>query len=489
MTTALNEETPALLQGVIQPVKILDIFMGKRRRKDYGNIPELAADLRDNGQLQAITVRPPNDEDKSEEDYQGEPWVLVAGGRRIHAAMLLGWETIRAMDRETTDPLTHRVWELQENLQRKEMTFIEIAMAKKEMLEIRRLQNPEITQAEVAKEVGETGANFSRDVAVAEALEKRPELRNASSKKAILRQAKMADHFEARVMREETEGIKLAAGLQDRLVTADARDWLRLFPTGSVDLAIPDLPYGIDFYKQGQKMNASGEDGNLGISEYDDGEAVSQDLFVDLVPQLLRVTRSTGWIVCFMSEANYEFLRDLFEGCCVTHFEYAGKHKAEGCKYVKVEEPRWFWYRPNSQNPPRYPELHAQNMIEHLLVVNRGEGRLMRPCGNVLCYDAEYGERLHAMQKPLDLLKDLISRFCLSGEVVIDPCFGSGAHLAAAADLLMDFRGCEKNPAMLDVARGYVSQHFTGVAPRGMRLAAPEQMDELEEPTDLDDED
>jgi ParB/RepB/Spo0J family partition protein len=453
-------------------VSILDIFVGARRRKDYGNIEDLAKDFQENGQITAITVRPPNEDELADPEYNKEPWVLIAGGRRMAAAMRLGWTTIRAIDREAMDPLKHRVLELAENLQRKDMDFVEVVKAKQEMFLIRAEQNPEITQAEVAREIGETPANFSRDLNVAQLIESRPELKAASSKKAVLRAGKMIGHLEARVARESITGGSGLAELAARMVTAEAGTWLRGQPEGRFDAVISDPPYGIDHYKQGHKT-VSGE---AGLSEYDDSEGVSLDLYVDVVPEMIRVTRKTGWIVLFQAEANYEFLKNLFETCCCTHYCYkenplnnvcsAWYDGGADCRFRKVEEPRWIWYRPNSQNNPRYPEEHAKNVYEHLLVFNRGQGKLLRPCDNLLAYEAEYGSRIHAMQKPIELLKDLISRVTLTGESICDPFFGSGSTLKAGAQLARDIWGCEKNPALHDPAMGYVSQDWNGTSPR-----------------------
>jgi DNA modification methylase len=288
-------------------------------------------------------------------------------------------------------------------------------------------------------------------------------LKQASSKKAVIRQATMAEHFEARLIRDEVTGNNYMIQLSDRMKTADARDWLLTLPDQFADLCIPDLPYGLDHFSQGHKT----DDDNGGLSEFDDSEAVSLDLFTDLVPKMMRVTRQSGWIVCFMSEANYEFLKDLFQTCCRKHNEYYAHHpETDECDYGRVEEPRWIWYRPNSNNNPRFPEVHAKNVYEHILVFNRGNGKLLRPCDNLLSYDAEYGSRIHATQKPIALLKDLISRFTLPGETVIDPCFGSGAHLAAGAALARNIFGCDNNEAIRGPALGYVSQFFQGVAPK-----------------------
>jgi ParB/RepB/Spo0J family partition protein len=453
-------------------VNIFEIFIDKRRRKDYGNLDDLAKDMGENGQITAITIAPPNEEALSNPEYKGEPWMLVAGERRMLAAARLGWTTIRAIDREHLDPLKLRVLELAENLQRKDMEFVEVVRAKQEMFLMRQEQNPEITQAEVAKEIGETPANFSRDLAVASTIEQRPELAKASSKKAVLRAGKMIQHLEARVARDVISGGAGMAELAARMVTAEAGAWLRGQPTARFDAVISDPPYGIDHYKQGHKT-ASGE---AGLSEYDDSEGVSLDVYTDMVPEMCRVTRETGWIILFMSEANYEFLAGLFKDCCLTHFEYRENrlnnvcraHHGDTvlCSFRSPEEPRWIWYRPNSQNNPRFPEQNAKNVYEHILAFNRGMGKLLRPCDNVLVHDAEYGSRIHAMQKPLELGKDVISRVTLPGESFCDPFFGSGAFLRAGAQLARDFQGCDKNPALREVAMGYVSQDYDGMAPR-----------------------
>jgi ParB-like chromosome segregation protein Spo0J len=80
-------------------IPLREIYIGDRQRKDYGGaeLQDLQKDMQENGQIQAITVRPPNESDRSEEDYKDEPWVLIAGGRRLHVAWLLGWEPSRAM--------------------------------------------------------------------------------------------------------------------------------------------------------------------------------------------------------------------------------------------------------------------------------------------------------------------------------------------------------------------------------------------------------
>lgn len=51
--------------------------------------------------------------------------------------------------------------------------------------------------------------------------------------------------------------------------------------------------------------------------------------------------------------------------------------------------------------------------------------------------------KIHPTQKPVNLLKRLIQLFTDEGDVVIDPCAGSGSTLRAAAELGRDSYGFE----------------------------------------------
>jgi hypothetical protein len=201
---------------------------------------------------------------------------------------------------------------------------------------------------------------------------------------------------------------------------------------------------------------------------------------------------SPGWIVAFMAASNYDFLRDLFESCCTAHgfygeITYTRSDEGEWtknmptkcnpgnsseynvfqeCRFLRAEVPGWIWFRPNSRNPGRLPELHAKNFYEPILVLNRGSGRLYKhqdDCPNVLVFDAEYGDdRIHSNQKPLGLGEEIISRCTLPGATVVDPFAGSGNFLRAAARLNRGLRGCENNPLTYDLALGNVAKDFGG---------------------------
>ncbi len=455
-----------LREGASQLILLSEIAVSDRIRKkiNLDKVNELAKSLMENGQLQSIVVRRPDAHDDPAQ-VRGKPWVLVIGGRRVMAATLMSWTHIRAEDLGAMTPYIRLKVELEENLQREEMHFADIAETKLRLHELYQTENPKQQISDTARAIGETVANTSRDLALAKALRTNPNLRNASSKKAALHSVKMEEFGRARQMDMATK--KEIMSFQSKIVTADMKDWLRLQGDASADLVMTDLPYGIDYFDM-----PVGDTGDL--SKYDDSKEVTKDLVTDVIPQLLRVTKVQGWLAMFTGWEGYFHARSLIAQCCTRHFEYVNPeskdklycygHKAgEGkCSYLRLAPKPWIWYRPNSRNNSLHPDLHAQNQYEPILVVNRGEGKIVSEVrvGNVLVHDADYGQRIHEMQKPIPVWEDILERLTLMGAMVYDPCFGSATSLAACAKSSRDFKGCELNPGLLGPARGMVAQFY-----------------------------
>lgn len=109
-------------------VRISDIKVNKRIRKDLGDIDDLKQSLKIYGLLNPITVN--------------SRMELVAGERRLEAAKALGWERINAnvLDSKTTR-LKELEIELEENNQRKEFTDEELLEGYKRL---ERMRNPSL---------------------------------------------------------------------------------------------------------------------------------------------------------------------------------------------------------------------------------------------------------------------------------------------------------------------------------------------------------
>ena len=106
-------------------VPIKDIIAKSRIRKDLGDIESLAESLKRYGQITPIVINRKN--------------VLIAGGRRLEAAKMLGWNNINAVILDTTNKLELLELEVEENKYRKDFNAEEEAEAEKK---IEKLRNP-----------------------------------------------------------------------------------------------------------------------------------------------------------------------------------------------------------------------------------------------------------------------------------------------------------------------------------------------------------
>lgn len=448
-----------------------EIGVSDRIRRRVEKVPELAVSMQENGQIQAITVRKATIEEK--EENGNKPWQLVTGGRRLGAAILLGWENIRGDELENLSPYRQKVIELEENLQREDMHFADVLAAKEKIHELYKAEaaadGRDWRIEDTAKALGESVGNLSKDLATAKEIAENPELRKSSSKKAAVTNIKMRNHAKAENFRT-AEQTKFVQTLKRDVVCADARSWLQTLDTGSVNLAFVDFPYGIDYFD----MPSDTPDAP---SKFDDSIDASRDLITDSIPKLVRATAPTGWMVFFAGWEGYFFVRDCLANVCTTHFEYfvegfemcsGATGKKATCTRLKLPPKPWIWLRPNSRNNSMHPDLYAKNLYEPFLVVNRGQGKLSgeeaSQKGNVLVYDADYQDRIHAHQKPVSLGVDLIERFTQFDQMVVDCCFGSGAFLAAAARSSRNFKGCDLNPLMLNPALGKIAMEYKGDA-------------------------
>lgn len=447
-----------------------------RARVDFGDLDALAEDIKRVGQVQSGVVRSVTDEDVAKHgiDPVATPFVLVAGGRRYAACYKAGLEFFKADDWREMTPLQQKDVELSENLNRKDFTWDEEVKLRKELMDLRTAQAAEkgetYTQRDLAKELGQTPANISRDLKLAKALEDpkiAAELKAAPTQASAVRilefKQKVAERTAA------VSGNKMHS-VSQRLVTADMRQYVRTLATDSVNLCFTDFPFGIDYDFEGRERNA-----------YADSVGALKDLLTDMIPQIFRVTKPNGWLALMMGSTNYGYLADLCRTCCTKHYEYdetwwqqsdSGEWKwrrkfqcskgseADPCTFVAPEDPEWLWYRPNSRNPSKWPEYHAANEYEKICVVNMGQAVLInKNLGNVLNHDAVYEDRIHEMQRPHSLCLDVVSRFTVGGECVLDLCFGSGSALAAAAELQREYRGCDINPKNLEPALMWVAEH------------------------------
>jgi N6-adenosine-specific RNA methylase IME4/general stress protein YciG len=163
-------------------VPVNEIRVGRRARRNLGDIPALARDIDENTMLQWILL----DEDRR----------LVAGRRRLEAARCLGWEEIPAVVGDFSDP-DRLSAEVAENIARKDLAPSELVRAGRAILARERAaarerrreggrrggqasgESPEASRGNVrdiiARRLGVSGQTWTRMLAVVEAAEQDPE--------------------------------------------------------------------------------------------------------------------------------------------------------------------------------------------------------------------------------------------------------------------------------------------------------------------------
>ena len=137
------------------------IIVGDRIRKDFGDIEELADDIRENG-----LINPP---------VVNKEYVLLAGERRLRACKLLGWPQIEVRMMDTRDAEHDLEVEISENESRKDFTRserTEIYTRRVELMLASRVSpiglNANEVEKQVAHELGTSRTTMQRELFIAD---------------------------------------------------------------------------------------------------------------------------------------------------------------------------------------------------------------------------------------------------------------------------------------------------------------------------------
>ena len=114
----------------VKIVPLTSIWSTERFREDLGEIHDLAHSIKTYGVIQPLAVN-------AVEGPHGEPYKLLAGGRRFEACKRVEIEEVpvRIYPNELNE-YQSRLIELEENIQRKDLTYIEDVNLKREIHEL-----------------------------------------------------------------------------------------------------------------------------------------------------------------------------------------------------------------------------------------------------------------------------------------------------------------------------------------------------------------
>jgi hypothetical protein len=199
-------------------VKISDIRIKDRQRKDFGDIDALAKSIKDVGLIQPIVLA--FEWEKKDENLDVEIIRLIAGHRRLLALQKLGWTEVQHVEHyiwrsEYNGDSPDKVYlrsaaELEENLRRKSLTWVEEVQAKAELLKLYQSiygapsgGRPTGAQThgnaqkgfgvrKLSELLGESAAQTSEDLEMAALVSQIPALQKEESREAARRKLNLA---------------------------------------------------------------------------------------------------------------------------------------------------------------------------------------------------------------------------------------------------------------------------------------------------------
>ena len=406
-------------------VKLSEITLGERARKEYGDVDGLGESMKRLGQIQPIVI----DEDNT----------IRAGGRRYTAAILIGWEEIDCVYMKDLNPLERKEVELEENIARKSFDWQEEVALKKEINELKKeiaSQNGEEWKEEdTANLLGDSRTNLYRDMQLATDLEEFPQLAEEKDKSTA--------RTKARRLRDEKsrEFLNIERGNVEGLIQGNCIDVLQSMEDESVDLILCDPPYGINFEEKGRNEKYNTVYGD----DFEDTKFAVRDLLRDSLSEMRRILRPGGHMYLFFAIQHYQMV-DL-ELCCTFR---AGKILDGAYEYQKTPN---IWVKSSNENYKPYHRFCVN--YEPFFFAWKGKMReFTKPsnCTMEFDIDRKKEDRQHPAQKPQALYEHLIEMSSHEGMVVLDPFLGSGISLAVAKRMGRNIVGIEKEESWFQLA-------------------------------------
>ena len=403
-------------KGIVMLVAIKEIAVGARFRKKFDDMDELAKSIDKYGLIEPIVL----DENNN----------LIAGERRLRAHIQLKRLEIEVRYMNDLSDLQKKEIELEENIQRKEFTWMEEVEAKAQLhLLKQQIYGAAVKHKKVdgswgisqtADTLGKSATVVSQDIQLAKGLKAFPELLKEKSKTIAFKKLKM---LQEKILANELQ--KRISGLKEithpSVVNGNCLEELKKIEDESIDLVLTDPPYGID-------IGDSHTFGRMGpTSTYVDSEFETYDLLDKVIKELFRVLKDDRHMYMFFAIDKYSQIVSLLL-----------KH---GFSVYPIPI---IWDKGSGSYPSQSTTfVHSYEPFLHIM---KGARKLNGTPKDVLSIKrVPSDKKTHPSQKPTELLRDLIELSTMPAELVLDPFAGSGSTLLAALETSRRSMGIELN--------------------------------------------
>ena len=386
----------------ITNVKVEDINVGERFRIDFGEIRDLVDSIKDRGLIQPISIDGSNN--------------LLAGGRRLTAAIEAGLKTIPTVMLETKGELDSREIELIENTLRKDFTWPERANLERRIFDLRKEKDPNWTQRDQTELMGGAKGLVSRRLALADIMEAVPELSECATeneawkkyqqlKEDIVTQSLMAEDdpkFD-KVYKSCDKAYKIGDAIKGMKSIRNLR--------GKIHFIEVDPPYGVALHQR--------KDRNQDLAKMDNYNEVDSKEY----PAFLHDVATQ----CFELMAEHSFMVWWFGPQWYT--EVITALRGVGFKVGDIPA---VWTK-GSAGQTASPDTMLGSAYEPFFVARKGMPKI-RQVGrsNVFHYEPVAPQnKIHPTERPITLMKEIMETFCWPKSNVCVPFMGSGVTVRA----------------------------------------------------------
>jgi ParB/RepB/Spo0J family partition protein len=409
-------------------VRVDEIIVLERQRKDVGDLSDLTDDIAELGQRHPVVLQ----RDK----------VLVCGERRLRAHQKLGREYIDVLWTDETDPFRLLEMQFSENEIRKNFTWQEQYDAIVDYHNKRCSADRNWTQVLTAKRLRKSTALVNKYISISKLkaeviteLKEQADLSTAWSKAKRINH-RLEDTFDEGVGEICSDlipgGYKRTERIESPIINKDFIEWAPIYTSTKFNFIHCDFPYGIDTDKR-QQGNAIAVHGG-----YDDSEENYWRLLGVLCDNLDRICEASAHIMFWFSMKHHDETRKFF---------------ADQTDFTFDEYPL-VWMKSDGAGIPPRPDYGPRRTYETCLFGWRG-GRKISAEGVVA--NSYYGptdrQSDHPSPKPEPMLKHFFSMIIDSKSKVLDPTCGSGSALRAAKSLGAEYvLGIEKDKNFAETA-------------------------------------
>lgn len=203
------------------------------------------------------------------------------------------------------------------------------------------------------------------------------------------------------------------------IIQGDCQIEMSIMENNSIDLLLTDIPYdGVNRRSNGLR--------NL---DKKDADVITFNLEL-FVKDCIRIVKGSGYIFCGWGQIS-----------TITNLLSEAGLSVRLCVWRKT-------------NPsPMNGQSIWLSGAEFAVYFKKPNGTFNQHCKNCV-WDFPCGRgKQHPTEKPLNLFKYLIESSSNVGDIVFDPCLGSGTTAVAAKELDRKYIGIEINPTYIEIAK------------------------------------